>query len=256
MKTNWMLLASALVLPVALLGSPQLSAKTNAKTSSKTNSKKSSTAKKAKKAPKKISISFEEKKGKGRGPASIAPVEPILENEEVALETRKGACPTDQDASGWVLPVEDEAASCTLSGRNKASDPSQGLGFIVNKKFKVFSMTEGEVIGVVGELMGCKVIVAPSRCPAGSKSCDITYTIPNMKKNANNECEMPGIKVGTKLKSCQKIAEVRPSKSFNLVRIETNARKPLQEMMTSYKKSSSQRKQCSRDKTLLASTLY
>lgn len=253
MKTNWMLSASLLVLPLALLASPDSFAKSKKSPAPKSAK---STAKKAKKAPKKISISFEEKKPKGRGPAAVTPIEPILEKEVVALETKTGSCTTMQDASGWHLPVEEEASSCTLSGRNKASDPSQGLGFIVNKKFKIFSMTEGEVVGVVGELMGCKVIVSPNRCPAGSKSCDITYTLPNMKKNANNECEIPGIRVGTKLKSCQKIAEVRPSKSFNLVRIETSGRNSLQDMMVSYKKSSSQRKQCSRDKTLLASTLF
>lgn len=255
MKTNWMLSTALLVLPLTLLSANSSEAKAKKETS-----KKATVAKKSKKGPKKISISFESKKSKGRGPASVSPVEPILEKQTVAeLETSKsGSCKTSQDSSGWHLPVEDEASSCTLSGRNKPTDPSRGLGFIVNKKFNIFSMTEGEVIGVVGELMGCKVIVAPERCPAGkgAKSCDITYTIPNVRKNANNECEIPGIKVGTKLRACQKIAEVRPSKSFNLVRIETSAKAPLQEVLASYKKSSSQRKQCSRDKTLLASTLY
>lgn len=175
--------------------------------------------------------------------------------KEISIQTHQGSCSTSQDESGWHLPVEENSYSCTLSGRNKPTDPSRGLGFFVNKKnLKVYSMTEGEVIGVVGELMGCKVIVKPSRCPANMKddSCDITYTIPNQKKNAANECVLPGIKVGTQLKSCQKIADVKPSESFNLVRIETSAQAPLQEVIKSYKSASKSRKQCSKDKNLLA----
>lgn len=254
MKKNWMFATALILLPLTVTVSLAAEAKSPKRTAS---------SKKSKKGPKKISISFEGQKAKGRGPASVEISEsaaPILEKEShLAIQTHQGSCIENQDSSGWHLPVDESAYSCTLSGRNKASDPSRGLGFFVNKKnFKIFSMTEGEVIGVVGELMGCKVIVKPARCPAGhsSKECNITYTIPNISKNAQNECVIPGIKMGTQLKACQKIAEVAPSKSFNLVRIETNSKAPLQEVIASYKKSSKERKQCSRDKALLASTLY
>ena len=248
---------------------------------------------KNKKIPRKISITFDEGKPsenekQPRGPASViakaalsesdSKAETLTEqsrtqesetlaadlqaeaqapegNKDISIQTHQGSCSTSQDESGWHLPVEENSYSCTLSGRNKPTDPSRGLGFFVNKKnLKVYSMTEGEVIGVVGELMGCKVIVKPTRCPANMKgdSCDITYTIPNQKKNSANECVLPGIKVGTQLKSCQKIADVKPSESFNLVRIETSAQAPLQEVIKSYKTASKSRKQCSKDKNLMA----
>lgn len=246
MNAKWMLSAALLVIPATLVFS----------TSAEAKSHKKSSAKKAKKLPKKISINFDGDKSRGRGPAAIAPVEPVLEKaESLAMSSASNTCEESSGSSGWHLPVTEDAYSCTLSGRNKASDPSRGLGFVVNKKIKISSMTEGEVIGVVGELMGCKVIVKPSRCPAGSKDCNITYTIPNLTKNDQNECLIPGIKVGTQLKACQKIAEVRPSKSFNLVRVETSGKAPLQDMFSSYKKASKERKQCSRDKTLMASSI-
>ncbi len=249
-----------LLIPMTLTLSNSAQAKTVKKTVVAKTAAAKALTKKAKKPLKKISISFEGKKSRGRGPASVEAPETNLEKESnLAIQTHQGSCEQNQDSSGWHLPVEENAYSCTLSGRNKSSDPSRGLGFFVDKqKFKIYSMTEGEVTGVVGELMGCKVVVKPARCPAGSTSenCDITYTIPNVQKNAASECVIPGIKIGTQLKACQKIAEVGPSKSFNLVRIETSGKAPLQEVIRSYKKTSKERKQCSRDKTLLASSLY
>ena len=251
MNAKWMLSAALLVLPMTLTLSPDASAKPSKKAAAK-----KTAAKKHKKLPKKISLNFEEKKPRGRGPASIAPVEPVLEKATPAIASiNASSCAESNESTGWHLPVSEDAYSCTLSGRNKSTEPSRGLGFVVTKKIKISSMTEGEVIGVVGELMGCKVIVKPARCPAGQSDCNITYTIPNMAKDDNNECKIPGIKMGTQLKACQKIAEVRPSKSFNLVRIETSSKAPLQEMFSSYKKAAKERKQCSRDKTLLASSL-
>lgn len=191
---------------------------------------------------------------KSRKPSSVAPI-PLT--SPVKSMIASAACNPVAGPMGWHMPVDDEAAACTLSSPKKSSDPREGLGFVVDRRnFKVFAMTDGEVTAIVGELMGCKVHIKPDSCPDGTsgESCRVTYLIPGLQRTADNGCVVPGLSEGKRVKACQTIATVNPGKSFNLVRVETAHKMPLHQILGSYKVVVKKKQTCSKDERLVASS--